>query len=84
MTSAGSNETVRPMKYTRSKTPLRRETDQQKRGWYRTLFWSYLYRPPVWVYIIELVIASLAVYILLEHDGEVVSILIPLLLEAGL
>jgi hypothetical protein len=71
------------MKYTRPKTPLRREADQ-KGGWYRTLFWSYLYRPPVWVYIVELVIASFAVYILLEHDGEVVSILIPLLLEIGL
>jgi hypothetical protein len=68
--------------YTRRKTPLRREADHPK-GWYRTLFNSYLYRPPVWVYVIELLVASLAVYVLLEHDGEVVSILIRLLSEVG-
>lgn len=68
--------------YTRRKAPLRRETNH-KQGWYRTLFNSYLYRPPVWVYIIELLVAALAIYVLLEHDGEVVSILIHLLSEKG-
>lgn len=67
---------------TRRKTPLRRETDHTK-AWYRTLFASYLHRPPVWVYVLELVVAVLAVYVLLEHDGEVVNILIHLLSEKG-
>lgn len=60
----------------------RRETDpENSKAWYRTLFNSYLHRPPVWVYMIELVAAGLAIYVLLDHDGEVVSLLLTLLLE---
>jgi hypothetical protein len=64
---------------TRLRAPLRRETNHKE--WYRTLFFSYLHRPPIWVYVVEMIVAILAVYILLEHDSEVVSILIILLSE---
>jgi hypothetical protein len=69
-------------KYTRANTPITREGDQNKR-WYRTLFQSYLYRPPAWVYVVELIVAVVAIYVLLEHDGELVRVLLPLLLEQG-
>lgn len=60
-------------KYTRRKA-VRRETD--KPGLiYRTLLRSYLWNPPVWVYIIELAVVFVMVALLLVYDRETFSVL---------
>jgi hypothetical protein len=48
---------------------VRREASSPK-AWYRTLLRSYLYRPPVWVYLIELLVFVLMVYIIIQGDSE--------------
>lgn len=47
----------------------RRKTSSPK-GWYRTLLRSYLYRPPVWVYIAELAAVIVMMLIIIFGDSE--------------
>lgn len=47
----------------------RREASSHK-AWYRTLLRSYLYRPPVWVYLIELLVFTVVVVIIITGDSE--------------
>lgn len=51
------------------RTKVRREASSPK-NWYRTLLRSYLYRPPVWVYLIELCVFVLMVVIIIQGDSE--------------
>lgn len=66
------------MKYLKNR---RRETSHA--GFLSKLFESYTTRPPRWVYIIEMIVVVLLTYVLLDYDGEVVRVLLPLLLEKG-
>lgn len=55
-------------KYSRRKATPRRESGP-KSGKYRTLLRSYLYDPPVWVYIVELVVAAVMILVLI-YGGD--------------
>lgn len=60
-------------KYIRRKA-IRRETD--KPGLiYRTLLRSYLWNPPVWVYILELVAVGAILALLIVYDKETLGVL---------
>jgi hypothetical protein len=60
-----SNEAVMNQQY-----GPRRKPRVTRVGWYRTLFRSYLYRPPVWVYLAELAVAAAMITLIIVDDHE--------------